>query len=78
MPELTPTFEQSMQELEEIVTRLEQGGLPLEETLALFERGQALAALCNEALDKAELRLQQLRPTATGSFEPGPLDAPED
>jgi exodeoxyribonuclease VII small subunit len=74
MPDAVPTFEQSMQELETIVARLEQGGLPLDETLALFERGQQLAALCNEALDKAELRLQQLRPAAGGGFDLGPID----
>lgn len=55
-----PTFEQAFEELGEVVARLEAGDLPLEEALALFERGQDLAARCAEMLDKAELRLKTL------------------
>lgn len=55
-----PTFEQAFEELGEVVARLEAGDLPLEEALALFERGQDLAARCAEMLDKAELRLKML------------------
>jgi exodeoxyribonuclease VII small subunit len=56
------TFEQAFSELEETVQKLEAGGLTLEESLALFERGQALAARCNVQLDEAELQVQQLSP----------------
>ena len=56
----TPTFEEALEELENIVTQLETGELSLEESLALFERAQRLAVLCNEVLDKAELRLEQI------------------
>ena len=56
----TPSFEDALVELEEIVTQLEAGDLSLEESLALFERGQRLAVLCNQVLDKAELRLEQI------------------
>ena len=42
------SFETAFQELEETVRRLEAGGLSLEEALALYERGQELAALCDE------------------------------
>lgn len=66
-----PSFEDALAELEEIVSRLENGDLTLEESLATFERGQQLAALCNSVLDQAELRLEQI-----GS-EP-PSFAPED
>jgi len=54
------TFEQALVELEEIVTKLEAGELALEESLALFERGQKLANRCNVQLDKATLRVEQL------------------
>jgi exodeoxyribonuclease VII small subunit len=56
----TPSFEEALVELEDIVTQLEAGDLSLEESLALFERGQRLAVLCNQVLDKAELRLEQI------------------
>ena len=54
------TFEQAFAELEEAVRALEKGDLPLEESLALFERGQQLAAYCGKLLDKAELKIEQI------------------
>jgi len=54
------TFETAVAELEQIVSRLEAGELTLEESLALFERGQELAAYCNNLLDSASLRVEQL------------------
>lgn len=54
------TFEEAFAELEEVVRKLEAGGLTLEESLALYERGQALAAYCNQQLDQAELKVSQL------------------
>ena len=65
MSEESLSFEQAMAELEEIVARLEAGGLPLEEMLTLFERGRELAALCDRVLDEARLRLEQLQPPAS-------------
>ncbi len=59
-------FEQALRELEETVTKLEQGELTLEESLALFERGQKLAAYCDLMLEKASLRVEQL--TADGEI----------
>jgi exodeoxyribonuclease VII small subunit len=56
----TLAFEQALRELEETVTKLEVGELTLEESLALFERGQKLAAHCNELLENASLRVKQL------------------
>ena len=58
--ELERSYEKSFAELQEIVTRLESGEIPLEEALALFERGQALAKSCAGLLDKAELRIREL------------------
>ena len=51
------SFEQAFAELDESVQKLEAGGLTLEEGLALFERGQSLAAHCSQQLDEAELGL---------------------
>ena len=62
------TFEQAFAELEETVRKLEAGGLTLEESLALFERGQALAAHCSTQLDEAELKIKQLTPEGDVPF----------
>jgi len=56
------TFEAAFQELEETVQRLEGGELTLDEAIALFERGQILVRLCDEKLEQAELRVNQLLP----------------
>jgi exodeoxyribonuclease VII small subunit len=53
-------YEQAFQELEAAVRQLESGERPLEEALALFERGQLLAARCSELLEAAELKLKAL------------------
>jgi exodeoxyribonuclease VII small subunit len=58
------TFEEAYRELEEVVQRLEAGDLPLEEALALYERGITLARQCGGQLDAAELRVRQLAPEA--------------
>lgn len=63
-------FEQAFAELEETVRKLEAGGLVLEESLALFERGQALTARCSTQLDEAELKVRQLSPQGVVPFEP--------
>ncbi len=60
------TFEAALEELEVTVTQLEMGELTLEESLALFERGQKLAAHCNQQLEQASLRVEQL--TADGEI----------
>ena len=54
------TYEEAFAELEAIVIALESDDRSLEESLALFERGQALSRHCTEMLDKAELKVQQL------------------
>jgi exodeoxyribonuclease VII small subunit len=50
-------YEQARDELAEVVRRLEAGGLSLEESLALWERGEALAKLCERYLDGARKRI---------------------
>jgi exodeoxyribonuclease VII small subunit len=53
-------YEQAFAELEGIVSVLESEQRPLEEAMALFERGQALTKRCAELLDKAEIKVRQL------------------
>jgi exodeoxyribonuclease VII small subunit len=66
-------FESSMRELEELVERLEQGELPLEESLAAFERGVMLTRSCQTALKDAEQKVEILLKKAggPGAGEPG-------
>jgi exodeoxyribonuclease VII small subunit len=54
------SYEQAFAELESIVAALESNDRPLEESLALYERGQLLARHCAALLDQAELKVQQL------------------
>ena len=49
-----PTFEEAREELAEIVGKLEAGGLTLEESLALWNRGEEVARVCTEWLEKAQ------------------------
>jgi exodeoxyribonuclease VII small subunit len=53
-------YEELSTQLQAVVTRLEQGGLPLAELLACYEEGVSLAAACQRLLDTAELRVQQI------------------
>ena len=62
-----PSYEQAREELVEVVRRLETGGATLEESLALWERGEALATICQEWLDGARARLDR----AVKADEPG-------
>jgi len=54
------TFEQALAKLEETVRRLEEGNVPLDQAVALFEEGTRLARLCSEQLDAAELKVKAL------------------
>ena len=56
------SFEELQRELEEIVTRLERGDVPVDEAIALFRRGEELFAACVERLQGAELRVEELTP----------------
>lgn len=55
--ESTPSYERARDELAEVVRRLETGGLTLEESLALWERGEHLAEICQSWLDGARAKL---------------------
>jgi exodeoxyribonuclease VII small subunit len=58
--EKLPDFEQSLLELEALVTKLEQGDVPLEDALATFERGVALTRQCQTALRTAQQKVEVL------------------
>lgn len=59
------TYEDAFQQLEQVLARLESGDLSLDESLALFEQGAALAAFCARKLDDAELRVRKWQPGDT-------------
>ncbi|MBP3952301.1 exodeoxyribonuclease VII small subunit [Bacillus suaedae] len=54
------TFEEAMTELEEVVEKLEQGDVPLEEAIGMFQEGMALSKLCHEKLEKVEKQMDQI------------------
>lgn len=60
------SFEEAFAELEAAVTALQDGQMPLERALHYYEEGMKLAQHCNDLLEKAELRVQQLRVTNEG------------
>lgn len=64
-PVETLSFEAARDELVQVVAELEQGSPTLEHSLALWERGEALAARCEEWLIGAKRRLEEARPTAS-------------
>lgn len=55
------SFEDLQRELDELVSRLERGDVPLDEALALWRRGEELHRACVELLDRAELEIEELR-----------------
>ncbi|HXG35967.1 MAG TPA: exodeoxyribonuclease VII small subunit [Dehalococcoidia bacterium] len=61
-------FEQVYQRLEEVVGKLETGGLTLEETIALYEEGMQLAEHCRKLLEEAELRVRRLQESYASSM----------
>lgn len=59
-------FERAIEELESIVKRLEEGKVPLEESVAIYERGEALKSRCEELLRQAEARVEKITLDASG------------
>jgi exodeoxyribonuclease VII small subunit len=64
----TPSFEQSLKRLEEIVESLESGTVPLEEALDLYEEGVKIAKECLDKLSRAEVRLKHLMKDIDGKL----------
>lgn len=59
-------FERAIEELESIVKRLEEGKVPLEESVTIYERGEALKSRCEDLLRQAEARVEKITLDATG------------
>jgi exodeoxyribonuclease VII small subunit len=59
-------FERAIDELESIVKRLEEGKVPLEESVAIYERGEALKKRCEELLRLAEARVEKITLDSSG------------
>jgi len=55
------SFEKALEELEKIVDRLERGDVALEESIAIYERGEALRARCDTLLKAAELKIEKIK-----------------
>ncbi len=70
-------FEQALRALEEIVHKLESGEAPLDESIALYERGNQLRSLCQQRLDAAKARIEAITlgadgtPSGTTAFDAG-------
>jgi exodeoxyribonuclease VII small subunit len=62
----TLSFEKALAELESIVQRLEKGDVPLEESVAIYERGEVLKRRCEELLRQAEARVEKITLDASG------------
>ncbi len=63
------SFEEAFRELEQTVQKLDAGELPLDESLALFERAMDLVGYCTKLLDEAELKVRSLMPAG---YDAGP------
>ena len=75
----TPKFEEAIDDLKAIVSKLEGGDLPLEESLSLFEKGIELTRYCNQKLDEAEKRVDILLRDEKGDLRVEPFEhAPDE
>ena len=63
------SFEESLEKLENIVTEMESGNVPLDKALGMYEEGINISQYCLKELDKAELKLKKLTKKLDGSFE---------
>ena len=66
-------FEEAIEKLDSIVSRLESGSASLDESLSLFEEGVALIKICNEKLDSAEQKVKILVEAEDGSVSDAPF-----
>jgi exodeoxyribonuclease VII small subunit len=76
------SFETALKELEQIVTRLERGDVDLEQSIEIYERGEALRLHCDQLLKRAEAKVERItlnargEPTGTVPLDPGTNGAP--
>jgi exodeoxyribonuclease VII small subunit len=69
------SFEAALKELEAIVTKLERGDVPLEESIAIYERGEVLKRRCEQLLKQAEERVEKIRAVEGRATGTEPFDA---
>lgn len=69
------SFEDALKELEGIVTKLERGDAPLEDSISIYERGAALKAHCEGKLKSAQLKVEKIVLDASGNVGAEPFDA---
>ena len=70
------SFEDAMAELERVVSQLETGQVPLDQSISLYERGEALRKRCDERLKDAELRVEKIIQGGDGAAKGAePFDA---
>ncbi len=67
MSKKSKSFEESMARLEQIVRAMEQGNVPLEESLKLFKEGTELVQSCGKLLDDAQMQIQKVMTAPDGS-----------
>jgi exodeoxyribonuclease VII small subunit len=60
-----PTFEEALKQLEEIVEKLNDKEISLEESVALYEKGQKLSKICSETLENAALKIEKIDRSGT-------------
>ena len=77
MTETRPSYEEAREELVDVVRRLESGGTDLEESLALWERGEKLAQICQGWLDGARKRLDEAIASGDGSGDGDGAEGPD-
>lgn len=73
---MAKTFEEAFNELSTVVERLQQGDLPLEDTITLFEQGMRLSFQCERFLDDADRRIEVLVRREDGQYQTEPYDEP--
>ncbi|MGR8949412.1 MAG: exodeoxyribonuclease VII small subunit [Gammaproteobacteria bacterium] len=77
-PDKKIDFEANIAALQELVEKMERGDFTLEESVAQFEKGMALAKSCQEALRSAEMKVSKLVKTIDGQQALAPMEQPQD
>ena len=71
------SFEDALRALEDVVRKLESGEVPLDDSITLYERGEALRKLCQARLDAAQARIEKIVSGADGKVATQPFDNAE-
>ena len=72
------SFEEALQKLENIVKDLEGGRIKLDDAVEAYERAVALKRICEDKLQKAQLKIEKIETSPTGELLLQPLDKPEE